>query len=51
MSMLNAIKELIPEKCPELIQNYPESLPEIEEFIARLILISQEYTGWFPDGE
>ena len=51
LTMLSAIKELIPEKCPELIQDYPESLPEIEVFIGQLILISQEYTGRFPEGE
>ncbi len=51
VTMLNAIKELIPEKCPELIQDYPKSLPEIEAFIGQLILISQEYTGRFPEGE
>ena len=33
------------------IKFWNAALPEIEEFIARLILISQEYTGWFPDGE
>ena len=51
VSILGALKDLIPEQCPELIQNYPDSLPEIEGFIGQLILISQEYTGRFPEGE